>query len=103
MEAIFDVGNFFLNIGMAVCPVFGYVMQTRLIHKNESVGAFSTDICLVLLVANILRLNFYPFKHFETALIFQSLFMIIAQLVLLQACTQYNEILSNDDEDNPEK
>jgi solute carrier family 66, member 2 len=83
---------------MATCPVLGYVMQIRLIHKNETVGAFSTDICLVLLVANILRLNFYPFKYFETALIFQSLFMITAQLVLLHACTQYSEILSNDDE-----
>ena len=29
--------------------------------------------------------------------------MIIAQLVLLHACTQYSEVLSNDDEENPER
>ena len=68
---------------MAVCPVTGYVLQYRLIRQNESVGAFSIDICLVLLAANILRLNFYPFEPFQVALLFQSLLMIAAQLVLL--------------------
>lgn len=76
---------------MAVCPVIGYVLQYRLILQNESVGAFSIDICLVLLIANILRLNFYPFQRFETALIFQSLFMIAAQLVLLHVCSSFKD------------
>ena len=49
---------------MAICPVIGYVIQYRLILKNQSVGAFSIDICLVLLIANILRLNFYLFEKF---------------------------------------
>lgn len=76
---------------MATCPVIGYVLQYRLILKNESVGGFSIDVCLVLLIANILRLNFYPFKHFEIALIFQSLFMIAAQLILLKACSNFKD------------
>jgi solute carrier family 66, member 2 len=76
---------------MATAPVLGYVMQYRLIQQNQSVGGFSIDICLVLLVANILRLNFYPFNQFDTALLFQSFFMIVAQLLLLQTCSQYKD------------
>jgi solute carrier family 66, member 2 len=67
------------------------VMQYRLILLNKSVGAFSTDICLVLLFANITRLNFYLFRQYETALFFQSLFMITSQLLLLHVCTKYYE------------
>jgi hypothetical protein len=74
---------------MATAPVTGYVMQYRLIVLNKSVGAFSTDICLALLFANIMRLNFYLFRQYELALLFQSLFMIAAQVLLLRVCTQY--------------
>ena len=76
----FDIGIFNLTPGMAIGPILGYVYQYRLIHKTKSVGSFSIDICGILLLANILRLNFYLFKRFETALVFQSIFMIIMQV-----------------------
>lgn len=76
---------------MATAPITGYIMQYRLILLNKSVGAFSIDICLVLLFANIMRLNFYIFRQYETALVFQSLFMIAAQILLLKICTLYQE------------
>lgn len=100
---LFDVGMPIINQAMAVCPVTGYVLQYRMIHRHESVGAFSIDICLVLLVANILRLNYYPFTPFGTALVFQSLFMIAAQLILLHACARYkSEALSTVTNDSEE-
>jgi hypothetical protein len=49
---------------MATGPITGYVMQYRLIMLNRSVGAFSIDICLVLLFANIMRINFYLFTQY---------------------------------------
>ncbi len=67
---------------MAICPVLGYVSQYRLIRRSKSVGTFSIDICGILLFANILRLNFYIFKKYQTALVFQSLFMIAMQVRL---------------------
>lgn len=82
-------GSMWGDSGMAVAPVTGYVLQYRLILLNKSVGAFSPDICLVLLFANITRLNFYIFRQYEIALFFQSLFMITAQLLLLRACAKY--------------
>ena len=76
---------------MATAPVTGYVMQYRLILANKSVGAFSNDICLVLLFANILRINFFIFRQYEIALFFQSLFMISAQVMLVKICAEYQE------------
>jgi len=65
---------------MAIGPILGYVSQYRLISFTKSVGSFSIDICGILLFANILRLNFYIFKTYETALVFQSIFMIGMQV-----------------------
>jgi solute carrier family 66, member 2 len=90
MSLLFDFSNSLVKLGMATAPVTGYIMQYRLILLNKSVGAFSIDICLVLLFANIMRLNFYIFRHYETALLFQSLFMITAQLLLVRICTLYH-------------
>lgn len=61
---LFDFGNTMLTLGMATAPVTGYVLQYRLILANKSVGAFSNDICLVLLFANILRINFFIFRQY---------------------------------------
>jgi hypothetical protein len=68
---------------MAVGPILGYVSQYRLIKFTKSVGSFSIDICGILLFANILRLNFYIFKQYESALVFQSLFMIGMQVYII--------------------
>lgn len=76
-----DIGNFNSSLGMAVGPILGYVSQYQLIKKSKSVGSFSIDICGILLFANILRLNFFIFKRYETALVFQSLFMISMQVL----------------------
>ena len=68
---------------MAVGPVVGYVHQFYVICKSKSVGSFSIDICGILLFANILRLNFYIFEKYELSLLFQSIIMILAQVLVL--------------------
>lgn len=68
------------NRGMAIGPIVGYVFQYRLIKLTRAVGSFSIDICGILLFANILRLNFYLFHRYQTALVFQSLLMVTMQV-----------------------
>jgi hypothetical protein len=41
---------------------------------------------LTLLIANILRIEFWFGKHFETPLLVQSIVMIICMLVMLELC-----------------
>ena len=60
--------------------------QYQRIRKLRNEKGFSTTVCLILLIANILRIQFWMLKHFHIALLLQSVSMIIAQLLLLDLC-----------------
>eukprot|EP00828_Plagiopyla_frontata_P012797 TRINITY_DN1738_c0_g1_i1.p1 TRINITY_DN1738_c0_g1~~TRINITY_DN1738_c0_g1_i1.p1 ORF type:complete len:207 (+),score=15.58 TRINITY_DN1738_c0_g1_i1:103-723(+) len=68
-------------------------IRDRYMGKSKNSKAFSIDIPLILLTANILRICFWFGKFFETALLVQSVFMIILQFVLLHACVKYDNQL----------
>lgn len=72
--------------------VFGgvvpYIPQYRDIRRTQNAEGFSTYVCLVLLVANILRILFWFGRHFESPLLWQSVVMILAMLVMLKLCTE---------------
>lgn len=71
--------------------VFGgvvpYVPQYRDIRRTQNAEGFSTYVCLVLLVANILRILFRFGRYFETLLLWQSFVMIVTMLAMLNLCT----------------
>lgn len=51
--------------------VLGYIPQYRKIAQLRSSEGFSKLVCLVLLLANILRLLFRIGKEFDDSLVFQ--------------------------------
>ncbi|KAF8972621.1 hypothetical protein BDZ97DRAFT_846782 [Flammula alnicola] len=57
--------------------------------RSKDATGFSRDVCAILLIANITRCFFWIGKHFEIALLVQSIFMILAQLALLYICILY--------------
>uniref|UniRef100_A0A8C8CFG7 Solute carrier family 66 member 2 n=1 Tax=Oncorhynchus tshawytscha TaxID=74940 RepID=A0A8C8CFG7_ONCTS len=61
--------------------VFCGVVQT------QNAEGFSTYDCLVLLVANILRILFRFGRYFETPLLWQSMVVIATMLIMLDLCT----------------
>ncbi|XP_067111920.1 solute carrier family 66 member 2 isoform X1 [Osmerus mordax] len=71
--------------------VFGgvvpYIPQYRDIRRTQNAEGFSTYVCLVLLVANILRILFRFGRYFETPLLWQSIIMIATMLIMLNLCT----------------
>ncbi|XP_051879663.1 solute carrier family 66 member 2 isoform X1 [Pristis pectinata] len=75
----------------AVAMVFGgvlpYIPQYRDIKRTQNAEGFSIYVCLVLLVANILRILFWFGRYFEPPLLLQSIIMIITMLVMLKLCT----------------
>ncbi|KAI0675437.1 hypothetical protein C8Q78DRAFT_963222 [Trametes maxima] len=82
------------SVGMAVGPPLVYADQAySIVRKQDSTG-FSRDVCAILLLANITRCFFWLGNRFELALLFQSLFMIAAQLALLYICIRYRPRLS---------
>ncbi|XP_056117261.1 solute carrier family 66 member 2 [Rhinichthys klamathensis goyatoka] len=70
--------------------VFGgavpYVPQYQEIQRTNNAEGFSTRVCLVLLIANILRIFFWIGKQFELPLLLQSVVMILAMLAMLHLC-----------------
>nr|XP_045000534.1 solute carrier family 66 member 2 isoform X3 [Jaculus jaculus] len=72
--------------------VFGgvvpYIPQYRDIRRTQNADGFSTHVCLVLLVANILRILFWFGRHFESPLLWQSIVMILTMLLMLKLCTE---------------
>uniref|UniRef100_A0A8C0LZ61 Solute carrier family 66 member 2 n=1 Tax=Canis lupus familiaris TaxID=9615 RepID=A0A8C0LZ61_CANLF len=78
--------------GAAGAMVFGgvvpYIPQYRDIRRTQNAEGFSTYVCLVLLVANILRILFWFGRHFESPLLWQSIVMILTMLLMLKLCTE---------------
>lgn len=65
---------------IVVGPVLGYIEQYRMVQKTGSVGSFSTDICAILLISNIVRVYFWFAAGFGTPLLLQAFLMITAQV-----------------------
>ncbi|KAJ7257884.1 hypothetical protein B0H12DRAFT_1110416 [Mycena haematopus] len=82
------------SVGMAVGPPLVYADQAYSIVRKKDATGFSRDVCAILLIANITRCFFWLGDHFERALLFQSIFMILAQLALLYICILYRPRIS---------
>ncbi|XP_014844377.1 PREDICTED: PQ-loop repeat-containing protein 1-like [Poecilia mexicana] len=79
-----------LSLLASVVMVFGgalpYVPQYQEIQRSSNTEGFSTRVCLVLLVANILRIFFWIGKQFEVTLLLQSVVMIVTMFAMLHLC-----------------
>ncbi|TVY40121.1 PQ-loop repeat-containing protein [Lachnellula subtilissima] len=72
-----------------ISPITSYADQTYAIHRAKSSAGFSLDIPLIMLVASILRVFYYPGAKFDTSLLIQSFIMIAIQLVLLKVALDH--------------
>ncbi|KLU88397.1 PQ loop repeat protein [Magnaporthiopsis poae ATCC 64411] len=71
-------------IFLTVSPILSYSDQAYAMHKAKSSAGFSLDIPLILIVASMLRIFYYPGAQFDQALLVQALTMIIMQTILLK-------------------
>ncbi|XP_071256576.1 solute carrier family 66 member 2-like [Salvelinus alpinus] len=87
-----DVGTLWRSLDwltscvMVVGGALPYASQYQQILRTKNTDGFSTRVCLVLLVANILRILFWFGKQFEVTLLLQSVVMILTMLVMLNLC-----------------
>lgn len=87
----FTLKNFVTGISataMMLGGVVPYVPQYREIRKTDNADGFSTYVCLVLLVANTLRIIFWFGHNFELPLLLQSVIMNVAMLAMMHLCVQ---------------
>jgi len=88
-----DISSLFaatVRIFSEALMIFGgivpYIPQYLIIKRAQNAEGFSNYVCLTLLIANILRIEFWFGKHFEIPLLIQSIVMIICMLVMLEIC-----------------
>lgn len=65
-----------------------YIPQYLIIKRTQNAAGFSNYVCLTLLVANIIRIEFWFGKQFEIPLLLQSIVMIICMLIMLEIWTR---------------
>ncbi|EFX01242.1 pq loop repeat protein [Grosmannia clavigera kw1407] len=74
---------------LMMSPLLSYGDQVVSMHRNCSSAGFSLDIPLIMLVASILRIFYYPGAHFDVALLIQSCIMVAVQVLLLKVALDH--------------
>ncbi|XP_051526311.1 solute carrier family 66 member 2-like isoform X4 [Myxocyprinus asiaticus] len=87
MHVVHQLVSWIASVAIIFGGVVPYIPQYRDIRRTQNAEGFSTYVCLVLLVANILRILFRFGHYFETPLLWQSIIMIITMLIMLNLCT----------------
>ena len=72
-------------------PVVGYSPQYFEMQRQRSVGSFSKFICIIMIIAHSLRLQFYILKPYHISLFLQSFLMLFIQSALLYKFFQISE------------
>ena len=81
------------DILMIFIPSVGYIFQSLKFKQTKSSKGFAKFLCLLLLLANILRIFFWFGKKFSLPLLFQAIVVIISQIYLIHAYLEYQEDL----------
>lgn len=83
--------QFIIDFSMVLAPSLGYVLQSIKFHQTKSSKGFSKYLCLLIVLANLLRIFFWIAKPFAKSLLFQSFTIIISQFYLIHLCLLYQE------------
>lgn len=78
------VAGYAAPLFLVLSPVFSYGDQALSMSRKRSSAGFSLDIPLIMLVASMLRIFYYPGAQFDKALLIQSILMVGVQLLLLK-------------------
>ena len=88
-----------MDIAMISAPLITYLFQIIKFYKTKSSKGFSKFICLLFFLGNIFRIFFWFGKHFKNALLYQSIGIIIFQIILIHLCIKFQDESYN----NPQK
>ena len=80
-----------IDLMMICIPSIGYIFQAIKFKQTKSSKGFSKTLCLLLLLANILRIFFWLGKLFSITLLYQSIVVIISQIYLIHVYLQYQD------------
>ncbi|PNP48324.1 hypothetical protein TGAMA5MH_00607 [Trichoderma gamsii] len=76
-------------------PILSYGDQAVSMHRNKTSAGFSLDIPLIMLVASLFRIFYWPGARFDESLLIQSLIMVGVQVALLKIALDHRPAPSN--------
>ncbi|KFZ14084.1 hypothetical protein V502_06290 [Pseudogymnoascus sp. VKM F-4520 (FW-2644)] len=82
------VTGFVAPVFIIVSPITSYADQIAAIYRSKSSAGFSLDIPLIMLLASILRVFYYPGAQYDMSLLIQATIMIIVQVILLHVALE---------------
>ena len=85
--------KFLADLMMIFIPSVGYFFQALKFKQTKSTKGFAKFLCLLLLIANILRVFFWFGKKFALTLLYQAIVVIISQIYLIHVYLQYQDDL----------
>ena len=83
--------KFLADLMMIFIPSVGYYFQAMKFKQTKSTKGFAKFLCLLLLIANILRIFFWFGKKFALSLLYQAIVVIISQIYLIHYYLKYRE------------
>ena len=84
--------EFVMDVAMIIAPLLTYLFQINKFYKTKSSKGFSKFICLLLFLGNILRIFFWFGTRFKKTLLYQSIGIVIFQIILIHLCIKYQDI-----------
>ena len=83
---------FGIDLVMICAPLITYLFQISKFYSTKSSKGFSKYICLLLFLGNVFRIFFWYGTRFKNALLYQSIGIVIFQIILIHLCIkfQYN-------------
>ena len=82
---------FLIDILVITGPSIGYFLQSLKFKQTKSSKGFSKSLCLIMYIAQILRIIFWIGKPFKITLLYQSILIIIFQVYLIYLWVKYHD------------
>ena len=100
-RSFFDIAvmlfNYGWDISFAILPSVGYMDQYMKILRLKKREGYSKLVSFILIVSFIFRIFFWIGKHFEISILFNAIFGLIVQLLLLRICLKFDTELQKND------
>ena len=95
-DIVIKIFNYIWDVGYVVLPSIGYMHQYMKIASLKKTEGFSKNICFILIMSYIFRIFFWIGQHFEKSILFNAIFGVFIQLLLLRICLIFDTKLQND-------
>ena len=85
------ITSYGMDLSMICAPLIAYLFQINKFYKTKSSRGFSKYLCLLLFLGNIFRIFFWFGTRFKNVLLYQSIGIVIFQIILIHLCIKFQE------------